>query len=209
MSGCTRPRPMVSRRLLLVVGALELVHPGLLHRAFVAGGGTAEAAGKRKGATTGAAAPARDGLPAPVHDMIGLIREAADARDIELLRDAIDWNEMKPDFGADGVADAIAHFKAISADGSGRDILEVLAALLAAAPAVLPFGRDLENNRLFVWPRFADTPPARLSGEDLAAFERLVPEAALRAAMVQDGRYRGWRLVLGADGTWHTFRRDK
>jgi hypothetical protein len=172
-------------------------------------GATAHAAGKRKGGAAARPAPSPDSLPPAVLEMIGLIREAAEAGDIEVLRDAIDWNEMKPDFGTDALKDPIAHFKAQSADGSGRDILGVLKDLIEGVPAVVPYGRDVENNRLFVWPRFSDAPPAGLSGDDLAAFERLVPDASARAAMIQEGRYRGWRFVLGADGTWHTFRRDK
>jgi hypothetical protein len=197
------------------VGALVVVYPGALHRPFVenersnAASGAAHAAGKRKGTAQARPAPAPGTMPPPVLEMIDLIREAAEAGDIEVLRDAIDWNEMKPDFGADAIKDPIAHYKAQSADGSGRDILAVLKDLLDGVPAVVPYGRDVENNRLFVWPRFSDLPPAGLSGDDQAMFERLVPDAAARAAMIQEGRYRGWRFVLGADGTWHTFRRDK
>lgn len=139
--------------------------------------------------------------------MIELIRDAADSGDIEVLRDAIDWNEMRPDFGVRGVTDPITHFKARSADGTGRDSLAVLKRLLGGPPASMPYGRDLENNHLFVWPRFADATLKDLAGDDLAHFEQLVPAEA-RAAMLTADRYTGWRLVLGADGTWHVFAKD-
>lgn len=136
--------------------------------------------------------------------MITLIRDAVLASDIELLRDAVDWNEMKPDLGGKAAGDLVSHLKALSADGSGKDVLAVLDRLLAGPPAIMPGGRDLENGRLFVWPRFWDQPPASLTGDESLAFEALVP-AEQRQGMRDAGRYTGWRLVIGADGTWHTF----
>jgi hypothetical protein len=140
--------------------------------------------------------------------MIAAIVEAARGGRIEDLRTAVDWNEMRPDLAADRVvADPVAYWKSISADGEGREILAVLLNLLeATTPAVLPTGKDIENNRVFVWPGFADRPLAQLTPAELVELHRLVPPGeamAMRAA----GRYTGWRLSIGADGTWHSLRK--
>lgn len=141
-----------------------------------------------------------------VQEMLDLIQTAIQSKRIDDLKDAIDWNEMKPDFGLVGHADPVAHWKAQSKDASGQETLAVLAALLDGAPAIVPYGRDLENNRLFVWPGLAETNLKALSDKEAVQFNRLVPTAEQRATMKATGRYTGWRLVLGADGTWHTFR---
>ena len=53
---------------------------------------------------------------------------------------------------------------------------------------------------------FADRPLATLTADEDAYLLRLEP-AAKAAAMKTQGRYTGWRLVIGADGVWHVFRR--
>ena len=88
---------------------------------------------------------------------------------IEELRHAYELNELKPDLGAAAGGDPVAHWKKISGDGEGREILAALAQILDAGYVVLPLGRDLENNRVYVWPYFAEVPlassrpPSRLS----------------------------------------------
>jgi hypothetical protein len=96
----------------------------------------------------------------------------------------------------------------LGAVGSGRieEILAVLGEILDAGCAVLPLGRDLENNRIYVWPYLAETDLTKLGPAQEVQLLRLVPPAAakdMRAA----GRYTHWRLGIGADGTWHFFRR--
>ena len=82
---------------------------------------------------------------------------------IEELRHAWELNELKPDLGVASVSDPIAHWKQISGDGEGREILAALAEILEAGYVVLPLGPDLENNRLYVWPYFAEVPLDKLS----------------------------------------------
>jgi hypothetical protein len=125
---------------------------------------------------------------------------------LEDLKVAVDLNELKPELAAVAVPDPVAYWRSISADGSGRDVLETLGVLLAAPYAAVPLGKDPENARLFVWPAFADRPPASLTADETALLTRLEPPAAV-AAMQGAGRYTGWRLVIGADGVWHSFRR--
>lgn len=162
-------------------------------------------AAQPKTRTSPATRPAPDTLPRPVQEMVDLILAAVREGRIEALADAVDWNEMKPDLASHPVPDPVAYWKSRSKAGDGRETLDVLDRLLAGKPAVVPLGRDLENNRLFVWPRFADTPLTALSPAETADLALLATPEAL-AAMRARNRYLGWRLVLGADGTWHTFR---
>lgn len=161
-------------------------------------------------ASPGSAASVADhrAMPQPVREMLEAIAAAARTGRIEEMATAVDWNEMKPDLASGGVvSDPIAFWKARSADGSGREILAVLLNLIeATTPSVLPIGKDIENNRVFVWPGFADRPLASLSSSETVELYRLVP-AAEAGAMLAAGRYAGWRLSIGADGTWHSFRK--
>ncbi len=148
-----------------------------------------------------------DTLPRGVVEMVEAILGAVLSGRIADLADAVDWNEMKPDLGPSFVSDPIAYWKSISKDGDGRDILDVLGKLLADKPLVVPFGKDIENNRLFVWPAFADKPMSKLTPAELDAVRALTSPERLDAMRAAD-RYSGWRLVIGADGTWHSFRTD-
>lgn len=142
------------------------------------------------------------GLPAPVVEMREAILAAAHSGQLEDLRTAIELNEIKPVIADTGVGDPIAHLKALSADGEGRDVLVALSAILEAGWVALPLGRDLENNRVYVWPHFVETGVRGLSPERAAELSRLVAPAEV-AAMQVAGRYGSWRIGIGADGVWH------
>jgi hypothetical protein len=148
-----------------------------------------------------------DGLPRPVQDMREAILSAARSGRIEELRHAWELNELKPDLGVDMVGrDPISHWRQISGDGEGREILAVLAELFDAGYVVLPLGQDLENNRVYVWPYFAEVPLDKLTPAQEVELLRLVPPAAAKD-MKATRKYTHWRLSIGADGTWHAFRR--
>lgn len=210
MRDATRRRQFV--RLLLVLTLSALVYAG---RSTVSPAGaqsvgipsSAPRAKAKRTPDTANAKPADTALPRAVTDMVDLIREAVQSGRIEDLADAVDWNEMKPDFGPGFVSDPVAYWKSISKDRQGSEILDVLGKLLAGNPAVRPLGRDLENSRLYIWPSFADTPLSGLSPVDRDALAALVPADLLPPMRAKD-RYLGWRLTLGADGTWHSFRQD-
>ena len=122
----------------------------------------------------------REGLPAPVEDMREAILGAVRSGRIEELRHAWELNELKPDLGVASVGDPVAHWKQISGDGEGREVLAVLAQILDAGYVVLPLGPDLENNRLYVWPYFAEVPLDKLSPGQEVELLRLVPPAAAK-----------------------------
>ena len=146
------------------------------------------------------------GLPASVEDMREAILSAVRSGRIEDLRHAWDLNELKPDLGVAAPADPIAHWKQISGDGKGREILAALAQILDAGYVVLPLGPDIENNRLYVWPYFAEVPLDKLTPAQEVELLRLVSPAAV-TDMRSAGAYTHWRIVIGADGTWHSFRK--
>jgi hypothetical protein len=165
-------------------------------------------AGPKKQQPKGAQPPvvsyAIEALPAPVREMREAILAAVRTGRIEDLRHAWELNELKPDLGVATVGDPIAHWKQISGDGEGREILAALAQILDAGFAVLPLGRDLENNRIYVWPYLAEIPLDKLTPAQEVELLRLVPPAAAKE-MRAAGKYTHWRIAIGADGTWHSF----
>ena len=147
-----------------------------------------------------------DGLPPPVVEMREAILAAVRSGSLDDLRVAIELNEIKPAFGPGGPSDPIAFVKQASADGEGREVLAALGNILEAGWVAVPLGRDLENNRVFVWPHFAETGVKGLSPGHQVELLRLVPVAQAKA-MMEAGRYTFWRLAIGADGTWHGLER--
>lgn len=145
-------------------------------------------------------------LPPAVSGMRDAILEAVQSGRLEDLKAAFDLNELKPELAADPVSDPIAFWRATSSDGEGRTVLDALSILLDLPHIILPLGKDPENPGLYIWPAFADRPLHSLTAAEDADLIKL--EAAPRAAtMKAGGRYTGWRLVIGADGVWHSFRR--
>jgi hypothetical protein len=148
-----------------------------------------------------------DRLPGPVQEMREAILSAVRAGRIEELRHAWELNELKPDLGVTLIhGDPIAHWKRISGDGEGREILAALGEILDAGYVALPLGRDLENNRVYIWPYFAEVALDKLTPAQEVELLRLVSPAALKD-MRSAGKYTHWRIAIGADGTWHSFRR--
>lgn len=167
---------------------------------------------KQKSAKEGTAAGAKpvevrygtEGLPAPVLEMRDAILSAVRSGRIEDLRTAVELNELKPAIADKAVADPIAHWREMSGDGEGREILAALGQLLDGGYVVLPLGRDLENNRVYVWPYFAEMDIRKLTPAQEVELLRLVPAAAFKE-MKQSGRYTFYKLGIGADGVWHFF----
>jgi hypothetical protein len=145
-------------------------------------------------------------LPAPVQEMREAILSAVSTGRIEDLRHAYELNELKPDLAAKSVADPVAFWKQISVDGRGLEVLAALGQILEAGYVVLPTGRDLENNRIYVWPYFAEVPLAGLTPAQDVELMRLLGAATARE-LKATGRYSWWRIAIGADGVWHSFRR--
>jgi len=147
------------------------------------------------------------GLPAPVREMREALLAAVQSGQIEELGYAYELNDLKPDLGAAPGTDPVAHWRRISGDGHGREVLAALWLVLDAGYVVLPLGPDLENNRLYVWPYLAEVPLGKLTPAQEVELLRLVLPGQARQ-MKEKGRYTHWRLAIGADGSWHTFRRS-
>ena len=143
-------------------------------------------------------------LPAPVQEMREAILTAVRSGNIDDLRPALEWNELRPHIADQPVDDPIAYWKTISGDGQGREILAILADILDCAHVALPIGKDIENNLVFVWPALAEADLARLTPQQEVALYRLVTPAEVKA-MRENKRWQWWRLAIGADGTWHSF----
>jgi len=184
-----------------LVAALAIVHLGPENRVNAEGPEILPAA-----ATANAPGPFTDKLPQNVEEMREGILAAAHLGSIEELKIPIQWNELPPDFGDPAKSDPIAYWKKTSADGKGLEILAVLADILSLPAARLATGQDPENNAMFVWPYLAELPLDRLTPSQEVDLYRLMPPAAAQAIREQK-KWSWWRLSIGADGTWHSFKR--
>lgn len=200
-------QPRLNRLRPLVLVGLLLVHPA------------ASPALERRGpehrladfaaATQGGASRTADQkpLPQPTAEMREAILAAALSGRVEELRLPLEWNELAPDIAATKVDDPIAYWKKISGDSEGREILAALANILQMRPAHLPLGKDLENNIIYVWPYLAEADLEKLTPAEEVDLLRLVrPNEA--KAMRKAKKWTWWRLAIGADGTWHSFKKQ-
>jgi len=144
-----------------------------------------------------------EALPPGVAEMRLELLTAVERGDLKELRRVMELNELKPDVGAPAGADPIEHLRQSSADGKGLTVLLRLGKMLEGRWAAIPGGRDVENNRLYVWPHFAEVPLAALSESDKSELNALVGETAA-GKIIATGKWQGWRLAIGADGVWHT-----
>lgn len=199
-------RMMLKIPSLLVVVAACFVHAG--NAALAQGAGTARTTPKPPVPCATRADPSVSALPAPVAEMRDAILAAVNSGQIEELRVPLDWNEIKPEVADRFVADPIAHWKETSNDGKGREILAALGEVIDAGYAVVPLGKDIENNRLYVWPALAEAPLDRLTPEQEVQLYRLVSPGEVKA-MREKKKWTWYRLVIGADGTWHSFTRSQ
>lgn len=133
------------------------------------------------------------------------ILAAARTGNIAEMKLALELNEMKPELAETNVTDPIDFWKKKSADGEGREILAVLWTLLESSFVAVPLGRDIENNKIYIWPAIAEKPFDLWTPRDNVELLRLVSSAEA-GQMQSKKRYTGWRLAIGADGTWHSFK---
>ncbi|MBO0763813.1 MAG: hypothetical protein J2P50_04385 [Hyphomicrobiaceae bacterium] len=148
------------------------------------------------------------GLPRPVLDLRDALLAAIESGRIEELGHIYDMSGMKPDLGVPGKTDPVAHWKANSGDGQGRETLAALSLILDSGYVAIPRGADIENNQLYVWPYFAEVPLGKLTPRQEVELLRLVP-ANVASEMKEKGKYTHWRLAIGADGTWHALRKGE
>ena len=147
-----------------------------------------------------------DDLPPAVVELREAMLAAIESGRIEELRHALDLSQIRPDTGAPPNTDPIAHWKSASGDTQGREVLAALSLILDTGYVAVRRGSDIENNQLYVWPYFAEVPLSQLTPRQEVELLRLVPAGVAREMKEKD-KYTHWRLVVGADGTWHRFRK--
>lgn len=189
-------RPATERTFPLTLVLLALA--ALVHSTLVAYGGASTAS------------PAAN-LPPLVVEMRDRLLAAVASGRIEDLREPLEWNELPFMFrdasDGDSNADPIAYWKRVSADGTGNDVLADIGRLLALPPAKLAIGRDAENSAVYVWPYLSERPLGQLSVDEEKDLSTLMP-APMAESLRAGGKWTWWRLVIGADGTWHALKRD-
>lgn len=182
---------------LFIVGALAIVHSSV----------AAPAAKKSQTDQTPEPAERREILrdiallPAEAQRMRQAILQAAMTGDIEQIRVPLEMNELKPMLAATAVTDAVAHFKAASGDGEGREMLAILIGVLRAGFIRKNAGKDDE---LYIWPYFAELPIGALTPAQEVELLTLVTPARLKE-MRAKGRYDHFRLGIARNGAWHFF----
>jgi hypothetical protein len=203
-------RPPMRWSLQLVGGALVisscLLAFGLPALAQAAKGDAAAAQKKGQPLLPAQIRYSTDGLPRTVLDLREVLQGAVESGQIEELVQTYAEAHVKPDIGAAQGADPAAHWRRLSGDGQGREVLAALSLILEAGYAEIRRGADIENNKLYVWPYFAEMPLSKLTPRQEVELLRLVP-ASVAKEMKEKGKYTHWRLVIGADGTWHALRK--
>jgi len=143
-------------------------------------------------------------LPEPVQRMWEAIHEAATAGNIDEMLPVLESNELPPLISREPVKSAIDHWKTISADGEGR---EILAAMIDALESGYVRVKQPSGPPVYVWPYFAETPIKSLTPRQEVELYRLItPDQA--KDMQKKGRYTHYRIGIGSDGTWHYFLRE-
>jgi hypothetical protein len=151
-----------------------------------------------------------DALPSEVRRMRGMILEAVRSGETEALKKPIEWNEVPPSFGKGAqargrgpamAAELVRIFRERSGDGQGRETMGQMVNLLAVGYARTNPGTRQE---MYVWPYFAALDPRLLTPEQEVDAYRVLHAVAVREWR-EKGRYPGWRLGIGPDGTWHFF----
>jgi hypothetical protein len=159
-------------------------------------------------------------LPQQVRRMRLLIIEALRTGDVRALRTPIETNELPPSFentpigpgarpnaasapprrSGPAMADELLRiFSRRSGDGEGRETMGQLMNVFAVGPARVGTGTAQET---FLWPYVAALDPRILTPEQRVDAYRVLGHAQFQEWQ-EKGRYPGWRLSIGPDGTWH------
>lgn len=185
----------------MLICLVVLAGPLLVHRAAEGLADDAAKPGQKPAGASAHPAPAAVKLPPHVAELREAILSAAESGKLDELRTPYDWNELKPDLGEEKGKDALAHLKALSADGEGRDVLAAIVNMLSLAPATAALGKNIENNTVYIWPYLAERDLQKLSPSEEVDLYRLMAHAEAKA-MREAKKWTWWRLTISADGTW-------
>jgi hypothetical protein len=140
-------------------------------------------------------------LPVPVAKMRAEILKAAASGDIEQMRMPVDLNEIPPMVAKEKTGNLVAHWKSVSGDGQGQEILAELVKLFRTG-----FVRKPQKNggAMYVWPYFAEIPLDELTPSQEVELLTLVSPARMKEMRTR-GQYDGYRIGISQDGVWHYF----
>jgi hypothetical protein len=140
-------------------------------------------------------------LPAPVAKMRTEILKAAASGDIERMRLPVDLNEIPPLVAKEKTGNLVAHWKSVSGDGQGREIMAELIKLFRTGFVRKP----LKNGgAMYVWPYFAEMPLDKLSPAQEVELLTLFSHARMKEMRAR-GQYDVYRIGISQDGVWHYF----
>jgi hypothetical protein len=135
---------------------------------------------------------------------VEILRAAASGQ-IEALRLPIEMNEIPPMFAGKPTGDSISFLRNASGDGEGREILAMLINVLTTACVRQ---KPASGGETYIWPYFAETLMDKLTPAQQVEMLRFVPAARFKE-MQAKGKYDYYRLVIGHDGVWHIFMKDR
>ncbi len=140
-------------------------------------------------------------LPSQVARTQQAILVAAMSGNIDAMRIPIEMNEIPPIIAQHKISNPITHWKKVSADGKGREILAILIQLFRTGFLQKAPGTDDE---LYIWPYFVETPIDKLTPSQEVELLTLVTPKRLEE-MKASGKYDYYQLSIAHDGTWHEF----
>jgi hypothetical protein len=150
--------------------------------------------------------PVSEPLPPAAEAMRQALLDAVQSGRIDDLKIAYDLGELRADIADEAVSDPIAYWKKVSSDGEGQEVLAILGNLLAVGAAQVARGKDPENAAIYVWPYIAEVPLDTLTPSQRVDLLRLMPSREVQA-MIAGKTWTWWRLTIGADGLWHSFKK--
>ena len=148
-----------------------------------------------------------DALPEKTRETLERIKAAARTGDIEELRAAIEWNELPPEIEGDETADPISKLKKSSHDGTAQDMMAVMLNIFERG-FITSGGSNKTGSTSYIWPYFAEISLTKLKPNEEVDLNRIATPGEIKA-MKESGSYTGYVAIIGADGTWHSFRKKK
>ena len=144
-------------------------------------------------------------LPAKTRETLERIKAAAQTGDVEELRSATEWNELPPEIDGDEKDDPVMHWKNISADGSALDVMAEMLNIFDRAYAVRTYPG---GGKSYIWPYLAEKSIKELSpSEEVDLYRLAIPDNI--KTMKLSGTYSGHVAIIGEDGTWHSYMKNK
>ncbi len=145
-------------------------------------------------------------LPEHVMEMRNAILDAAKTGKIEELGVPIEMNELPPVFGGTGTmsGDPIESLRAIAKlEGGEAEFLKTIEAILTLPP--------LRDGNLYIWPYLVKRDLRSLMPDEQVdlktALNSVLPDEKSETSGAKV-LYPGFRIEIGADGTWHFLGRN-